>query len=405
MYGGAGLIVDMKGEHALVTGKRRSELGPVSVFDPFEVTDLPSASCNVLADIDETTDEGLRQIAEVRRAIVLPEKNAASGPHFADNAGTILEGVITWVCHSQPPASRNLATVYQVIGSRDPESEFYDSDIWQNAIGEMSCCSLGQCSAAAKLMIDAAGEEGGSFLTTLSKSLKWMAGEGMQAFLSGDDNPLLELPTKKEKKPTIYVVVGIGNEQDYDRYIRLVVAMGVYYLRREYRKTRSKPTPRVLIGLDEFPLYAKGLEGISKGFGNLREAGCLLWVCAQKNSQIKDEIGADLSVLLQNSTVQIFGVSNDQEDVAAWVSKELGKRTLKRQRGRCFQGKDEGEKVVELMTPKQVERSLRQHSANQLVFPADGGPPMWLHRRAYKSFRIDGRRRFQPLDLGDVFEE
>ncbi|TWT48928.1 type IV secretory system conjugative DNA transfer family protein [Botrimarina hoheduenensis] len=406
MYGGAGLIIDMKGEHAQVTGRRRSELGPVSVFDPLQVTGLPSATCNVLAGIDETTDDGLIQIAEIRQALILPEKNAASGPHFADNAGTLLEGVITWVCHTQPPELRNLATVYRIIESRDPETGVYDEQVWSNAIYEMSNCPVGQCVPAAKLMVDAAEEEGGSFKTTLSKSLKWMAGKGMQSFLSGVENPLLELPTLGAEKPTIYVVVGVGNEKNYTRYIRLMAAMGVYYLRRDFRRTLQKPSPSVLVGLDEYPLYAEGLDSISDGFGNLREAGCMLWVGAQKISQIKNAIGQEpCSLLLQSSTVQVFGVNNDGEDVAAWVSGELGKRVVKKREGWGPLAKEVGEKTVPLMTYREVEDTLRQHAANQFVFPADGGPPMWLHRRAYKDFRIDGKRCFQPLPLGDVFEE
>lgn len=406
MYGGAGLIIDMKGEHAQVTGKRRSELGPVSVFDPLDVTGLPSATCNVLVGIDETTEDGLTQIAEIRQALILPEKNAASGPHFADNAGTLLEGVITWVCHTQPPELRNLATVYRIIESRDPETGVYDEQVWANAVYEMSNCRIGQCVPAAKLMVDAAGEEGGSFKTTLSKSLKWLAGEGMQSFVSGEENPLLMLPTLGEKKPTIYVVVGVGNEKLYSRYIRLMAAMGVYYLRRDFRRTLQKPSPSVLVGLDEYPLYAEGLDSISDGFGNLREAGCMLWVGAQKIAQIKSAIGEEQStLLLSSSTVQVFGVNNDTKDVAAWVHEELGKRTVDEKEGWGPWAKKVGTKTVPLMTHREVGDTLRQHAANQFVFPADGGPPMWLHRRAYKPFRIHGKRCFQPLPLGDVFEE
>ncbi|QDS99325.1 type IV secretory system conjugative DNA transfer family protein [Adhaeretor mobilis] len=406
MYGGAGLIVDMKGEHAQVTSKRRSEIGPVSVFDPLNITDLPSATCNVLVGIDETTDDGLQQIAAIREALILPEKKASSGPHFADNAGTLLEGVITLVCHTHPPELRNLATVARIIESRNLETGVYDEQVWSGAVYEMANCPLGQCVSAAKLMIDAADEEGGSFKTTLSKNLRWIAGEGMKNFLSGTENPLLELPTLGEKKPTIYVVVGLGNENNFKHYIRLMAAMGVYYLRRDFRNTLQKPSPSVLVGLDEYPLYAEGLDSISNGFGNLREAGCMLWVGTQKISQIKEAIGEEhCTLLLQSSTVQISGVSNDNTDVAKWVSDQLGKRTLKKKQGRGLMAKEVREKIVPLMTPREVEDTLRQHAANQIIFPADGGSPMWLHRRAYKDFRIDGRRCFKPLPLGDVFEE
>ncbi len=44
-------------------------------------------------------------------------------------------------------------------------------------------------------------------------------------------------------------------------------------------------------------------------------------------------IGEGLKLLLQSSTVQVFGVNNDESDLAAWVSEELGKHTLKKKRG------------------------------------------------------------------------
>lgn len=406
IYGGAGLIVDMKGEHAQVTSKRRSELGPVSIFDPLDVTGLPSATCNVLVGIDETTGDGQEQISEIRQALILSEENAASGPHFAENAGTLLEGVITLVCHTQPPERRNLATVYKIIESRNLETGVYDENVWASAVYEMANCPIGQCVSAAKLIIDAADEEGGSFKTTLSKNLKWLTNEGMQRFFSGNENPLLELPTKGEQKPTIYVVVGLGNEKKYRRYIRLMAAMGVFYLRRDFRQTLEKPSPSVLVGLDEYPLYADGLESINDGFGNLREAGCMLWVGAQKFAQIKKAIGEEsCSLLLQSSTVQISGVNNDIADTATWVSEHLGKQTLKKKQGWGPMAEEVNEKAVPLLTPREVEDCLRQHAANQIVFPADGGSPMWLHRRSYKDFRIDGKRCFKPLPLGDVFQE
>lgn len=56
------------------------------------------------------------------------------------------------------------------------------------------------------------------------------------------------------------------------------------------------------------------------------------------------------------------------------------------------------------MTRRAVQDALAQLSCNQFIFPASGGPPMWLSRMAYKSFKIDGKQVFEPLDLGDIFD-
>ncbi|TWT96928.1 Type IV secretory system Conjugative DNA transfer [Botrimarina colliarenosi] len=403
IYGGAALIVDMKGEHALMTAKRRAELGEVTIANPLGVHGLPSCQCNLLAGIDETTDEGRRQISEIGKAIVIPEDNTHTGTHFSDNAKTLLDAVNTWVCHTQPEETRNLVTSYRLINSQDPATGVYDPAVWLDLMAEMSECPLGVCAMAAKLMDNAGDREGGSFLTTLSKSIKFMAPAGMQHFLSGVTNPLRDLPTKAKAKPTFYVVVGLGNEIDYSRYIRLMVAMGVYYLREDYRRTGQAAYPKPLIGLDEYALYAKGLDCITTGFGNLREVATL-WVCTQKNSMVREVIKSGLDLLLQNSTVQVFGVANDDDDMAAWVSNHLGQHVVRKKKGPGIWSKEIQREKQPLMTRRAVQDTLRQHSANQFIFPADGGPPMWLHRRAYKRFKIGGKQVFKAFNLAGVYD-
>lgn len=399
-YSGCTFQIDIKGEHVRNTLKRRLRLGPAWNNDPLGITGIPSCRFNPLADVDETTDEGLRLIAEIRKAIIIPEDNMHSGTHFADNAGTILEGVITWVCHAFPPETRNLVSAYEIIASRDPESGVYDPSVWIEAVTSMSECHIGNCTQAAKLMDDAGAPEGGSFLTTLSKSIKWVAPEGMKVFLSGNDYSMKDLAATGDRRTSIYVAVGLGNEEDFSRYIRLMSALAIYHLRAEYRRTGQRATPKPLIGLDEFSIYAKGLECISTGFGNLREV-CMLWVQCQKLSQLKEVLGEKAKLLLQSSTLQAFGVSNDHDDMAKWISEQIGYHIVLKREGFLAPKKRFKEP---LMTLRAVQDTLRQLSPNQFVFPADGGPPMWLHRRAYKPFKIDGKQVFEPLDLGDAFD-
>ncbi len=404
LYGGAAVIIDQKREYAKQISRRRRELGPVYNCDPLG-TD-PAARFNPLAEVDVTTEEGLRLIQTIRNAFILSEVHTASGPHFADNAGTLFEGVSTWVCCMLPEEHRNLVSVYRIINSKDPITGLFDPDIFNTVIADMSECPYGVCTQAAKLLVDAGDREGGSFLTTLSKSIKWMASPAMQHHLSGSDFSMKELATTGPRKPTIFISVGIGNELDYQRYLRLMIATAIFHVRAEFRHTGVKPNPSVLFGLDEYPLYAKDLEAISTGFGTLRSAGCLLHVMAQKRSQLKNVLGDQTSLLEQNATVQVFGVNNDDADVAAWVSDQLGCHIVtKKADGEGFFSNKTTRSKEPLMTRRAVQDALTQLSCNQFVFPACGGPPMWLTRMAYKQFKINGKQVFEPLNLGDVFDE
>ncbi|WP_197525069.1 type IV secretory system conjugative DNA transfer family protein [Botrimarina hoheduenensis] len=404
LYGGPAFVIDQKREYFKSVGRRRTELGDVYNCDPFGQG--PSARFNPLAGIDVYTEEGLRLIQTIRNALIIPEENTNAGPHFSDNAGTIFEGITTWVCASLPPADRNLVTVYRLLNSQEPSTGAYDPEVFVQAVAEMSECPIGVCSQAAKLLDDAGDREGGSFKTTLSKSIKWMASPAMQHHLSGHDFEMKELATAGSRKPSIFVSVGMGNEHEHQRYLRMMVATALYHIGAEFRRTGKKPSPSVYFGLDEFPQYARGLEAITTaGFATLRSAGCLLHILAQKRSQLKAILGEQTSLLEQNATVQVLGVNNDSEDTAAWVSEQLGSHIVTRLApGEPLLSERKERTKEPLMTRRMVQDTLTQLSRNQIVFPAKGGPPMWLSRMAYKPFLIHGKRCFDDLDLGELFD-
>ena len=126
-----------------------------------------------------------------------------------------------------------------------------------------------------------------------------------------------------------------------------------------------------MFGLDEYPLYARDLDCIATGFGTLREAGILLWVMAQKRSQVREVLGEGASLLEQNSTVQVFGVNNDEADMAAWISDQLGHHIVsKKQEGEGLFSKKKTTSKEPLMTRRAVQDALTQHSRNQFCVPA-----------------------------------
>jgi type IV secretory pathway TraG/TraD family ATPase VirD4 len=406
LYGGRCLSLDLKGEQYRITSRRRRELGPVKNCDAFGVTGGEDDGFNALAGVDATTIEGQEVCREFSEACVLNEQSLGAGSHFSDNAKTLLTGITTHVCSVFPMPERNPVTVFDLVTSRDPESGGYDPKVWDDLLAAMSQNPVGGgvCVQAAKLMADVGGNEGGSFLSTLSKSIKWIGHPAMRRHLTSANWSMKELATSPENM-TIYASLGIGREEAFKRYYRVVAATSIYYLRAEYRRTRQKPSPPCLILCTEYPLYAKGLECLSSGFGNLREAGICLSVQAQKYSQLLECLGdKNASLLMQNSTVQVLGVHNDDDDTAKWVSETLGQHSVPEVDRSHVVPLAARAAMQPLMTRREVMDALGQTSPSQIIFPVNA-PPMWLRRQAYCKFTIDGRQAFDALPLDGMFDQ
>ncbi len=407
LYGGPVFGIDPKGEHSRVLSRRRAELGPVYRCDAFNVTRLGSHCCNPLAAVDVTTTAGMELLREQVAAIVIQESTATAGIHFSESAITAILGVATFVCSTFPPVLRTWPTVLDCFNSINPLTGSYDPEVWDKLVQEMAANPAGGGAAimAAKMFLDVGGDEGGSFKSTVARQLKWLANDAMRAHLSGNDFCFSELATQGPEKPTILVAFGVGQEQHFSRYIRLLTATAIWHLRNAFRQTGDKPNPPALMVLDEFALYGKNLDCATSGFATLREVACCLWIQTQKISQLIDCVGKEkASLLLQSSTVQGFGFNNDADDTAKWFSDRLGQQGVsEKAAGAMLAGVPHGRPVL---TQSEILEAFGQHSPNQLVCPVNGRP-MWLHRCSHRPIIRDGRQLFEtlPPPIPDLFDQ
>lgn len=403
--GASALVVDVKGEYTRCTHRRRSELGPVHVVDPFGITGKKPSQYNPLHGVDPRTQAGLERIAAITGAIVEREADGRT-KHFDDNAITVIEGVMTYVCAAMPEKMRNLVTVYRLLQSKHPQSDGYQAGVFDTMVGEMAKVPFGQCAAAARLLSTTGDNEKGGFLSTISRNFKWLASPKMQHLFSGHDFDFSELATLGDEKPTIFVALGIDKHERYHRFLRLMVALSIADVRKCYAATGETPKNGIFYSLDEYALYAKGLEQISTGFGNLRQMKICLAVQAQNKAQIEAAIGEkETQLLLQSSTVTVFGVNNDNQDVAHWCHKQLGDHLVRKKYGLGMFADVTNEYVAPLMTVRAINDALPQQGRGQFIFPVNDCPPIWCDRLQYKPFLIRGKQVWEPLDLGPIYDD
>ncbi|WP_342154703.1 type IV secretory system conjugative DNA transfer family protein, partial [Methylorubrum sp. SB2] len=190
---GGVLVVDPKGENASITAMRRgaepkaatgTEVKPgnflgqdVAILDPFGTVRGPArlyrTRYDPLGDVEVGTDEEAAQILALAEAIVLSE--TGTGAHFSESAQSILAGLMEAVLHREEEGSRTLTVCREkTIGGSGALLTYLEGAPDTDA---------GLAAEAATLLASVGEEEGGSFLSTLSRQLKWLADPRVQRHL------------------------------------------------------------------------------------------------------------------------------------------------------------------------------------------------------------------------------
>jgi type IV secretion system protein VirD4 len=130
LYEGSCLVIDPKGELALITAKARAKKQKVFVLDPFNTTErkLPAnfyAGFNPMSHMQAASS--VEDVTLITDALVLPE--GTRDPHWNESAKTFIEGVIMEVFTAPRfEGKRNLVTARDLIAEGDksvtPEEMF-----------------------------------------------------------------------------------------------------------------------------------------------------------------------------------------------------------------------------------------------------------------------------------------
>lgn len=415
MYEGSMLIIDPKGEHAKKTFWRRTtkenlpenkELktkfhlwnSQAILLDPFNyISDLPKSSYNPLSDIDIESDHARKLLSYISDACVLQED--ARNQHFVDTASLLLEGVIAHVLSQFPKENHNLPFICDLLIGLDSEIGVADPEKFENLLIEMRMNGVagGIAQMAASRLDEMGGNERGSVLSTLARSVKWITDPPMRKHLSESDFSL-NILIEENKVHTVYVVLPFDYMKEQARWLRVItnVALGLIQTASE------PPSPPIVFVLDEFPMMGGKLKRIEEGIVTLRSAGVKLWLLVQNIGQLKRDYDKNWETFVSSSTVQLFGVKD--LETAQWASEMLGDfMSVRTEKTGWVKKRVMSEDARKLATSPEIMEELGKSSPMQFVFPM-AGLPMRLQRLAYKPLEIDGNH-FKGLPLEGHFEE
>jgi hypothetical protein len=367
LWEGSALVIDPKGTNAAVTAARRGHGGgrvtaflrqDVYVVDPFGIVPgTTSASFNPLAHIDMAGARVTEDIGLLADALVVPGSEGDS--HWDESARTILAGVIAHLLANDPHTT--LSAVRSALRQdADELDELFGAMMKDRRAG-------GLAATAAAQFQNAGPNERGSFMTTVTRNIRWLDSLAMQEVLAKSDFSLADL---KRKPMTVYVVLPPELLEEHKRFMRLFVNMAI----RSLSQGGKGPVP-VLFLLDEFYSLGK-MTVLETAAGLLAGYGMRLWPIVQNLTQLQHLYPRNWEGFIANSgLVQFFSVND--KTTADYLAAALGKRMKQEKVGEQVR-----RTVAALREPEDFNKDVGRESGRQIILRS-GADPLVLRRLQY----------------------
>ncbi|MFM9977231.1 MAG: type IV secretory system conjugative DNA transfer family protein [Sphingomonadaceae bacterium] len=383
-YGGGVLVIDPKGENAMITREARAKMGQdVFVVDPWMIASGSAerpARFNPLdwlvqGDIDIT--ENAMLLAD---ALVVPDN---SGDRFwTEEAKALLQGVILYVATEEAEAqSRHLGRVRDLL--------LLDGQDMPELFRRMTSSAHHIVASTGARCLQKDEKLLSNVIASAQAQTHFLDSARIRESLSASDFKFEDLKTKPM---SIYLVLPSDRLNAFNRWLRLLIQRAITV---NARNIEIKPDKPVLFLLDEMPALGR-LTMVEEAFGLMAGFGIQLWGIVQDLSQLKAIYGDGYEGMIANSgMIQYFG-SRDRI-TAEYFSALCGETTvwnLTSALARAFGSSSGGGGVTNSSsttstdTTAAVQRKLaypdelmRMHGSKQLIFIENHHPIIGTKRR------------------------
>ncbi|MFN3634368.1 MAG: type IV secretory system conjugative DNA transfer family protein [Rhizobium rhizophilum] len=312
-YPGSVLCIDPKGENALVTARRRRELGQdVQAFDPWGLTGLPIAALNPL-DWLHPDNPDLIDDARMLATAMIPDQQAENEAHWTEESRELLAGLALYVAIEGEGEERTLIQVRRYLNMTGTDLDALFAHMAQSPAGD------GYVAGVANRMQAKTEKESKSVLSTLQRHTHFLDSPGIKKVLGPSTFDMLDL---KRRAVSLYLVLPPEKLIANRGWLRLMVSMAIAATAR----VREKPAHPILFVLDEFAALGH-LETVATAAGLMRGYGVKLWPILQDLPQLKALYPERWQSFIANAgAIQAFGI-NDHE-TADYLSKMMGQKTI-----------------------------------------------------------------------------
>lgn len=323
-YDGSVLVVDPKGENALITGAERARMGQtVMLVDPWDLAasqmGLTAARFNPLDWLDPEDPDLAENTMLLADALVIP--SGGDNRFWDEEAKGLIFGLLLYlVTDDREKRTRQLGRLRDLLTlpagpSEDPD-EFTTTDLMFRMLGSEHALVR----SSGNRFFQKEDRERSSVLSSAQAQTHFLDSPRIRESLSVSDFRFDELKTSAL---TVYLILPADRLNAFGRWLRLLIQQAITV---NARNIEQKPEKSVLFLLDEMPALGH-LAMVEQAYGLMAGFGIQLWGIVQDLSQLERIYGKSWQTFIGNSGVlQYFG-SRDQM-TAEYFSKLCGITTV-----------------------------------------------------------------------------
>lgn len=352
-YPGSVVVIDPKGENAIVTARRRANgsrysdgMGQkVVLLDPFHAVQTPDDSFadlrggfNPLDLVRPDRPASIDDANRIADALVVSE--GSKDPYWEESARAFIKAVILHVASAKDyEGRRNLVTVRALLMAGDTARQTIAG---LSGGKKAKTTGLGLLFAAMTRnpafngAVAQAGAMFGNLETNATRTManiaqiactntEFIESPGMQACLTRSTFHLHELKTDAGGV-SLYLSLPTAFMDTHYRWLRMVVTLLTGEMER-YRQSPATGHP-VLMVLDEFPALRR-MKVIENAAAQIAGFGVRLVLAVQTLPQLKDIYKDNWETLVANAGVKLF-FGNDDHFTRDYASKLVGEREIVR---------------------------------------------------------------------------
>jgi len=317
-YPGSMILIDIKGELAAVTARRRREMGQdVYILNPF--AEGPTDYINPFDLITPGQPEAIDQARMV--ADLLVTRSHAEDPFWDDRARDLITGAILFIAEHVRAPDRALHLAHRLWSA-----EMHQLATILTFMRE-SPRQDGVLGRFANQYIDAPDKTRGSIHTTMMGHLMPLSAlSGARAFSAQGRGRAVDLHALREGAPvTIYLTVPPHYLHTHAAFLRIWVGA----LLAALRLRTQRPDCPTLFMVDEAAQLGR-MDQLLNAATLMRGYGLRVWTFWQSMAQIERVYGPAGQELIDNaSTLSVFGMANGPSAASAaratgWTGELLG---------------------------------------------------------------------------------
>lgn len=322
-YEGSAVIIDPKGENAMITAARRGAGLPeknivglgqtVHIVDPWGITGMPSAHFNPV-DWLRASDPDINENAMILADSIVVPRGGDNG-FWDDESKAMLMGLLLYVATDpSEDGQRHLGRVRDIIVMGSEPFKTILQKMYENRNPIVSSTAARTAGKAPELRANV--------MTSLQSHTHFLDSPRIRANLAKSD---FSFESLKETPTTIYLVLPSDRLETFGRWLRLLIQQAITVNARNISKKPSKP---ILFLLDEMPALGR-LTMVEQAYGLMAGFGMQLWGIVQDLSQLERIYDKGWETFIGNSGVlQYFG-SRDLK-TAEYFSKLCGVTTIEK---------------------------------------------------------------------------